>query len=33
MNHFFLDIIGDIVPESIIHLLARSEIASHVIKR
>ena len=33
MNHSFLDVIGDVAPESIIHLLARSEVDLHAMKR
>ena len=33
MNHFFLDVIGNVAPKSIIHLPARSEIDPHAIKK
>jgi len=33
MNHSFLAVIGNVAPESMIHLLAKSEIASYAMKR
>jgi len=32
INYFFLDVIGDIAPKSIIHLPARSEIDPHAVR-
>jgi len=33
INHFFLDVISNIAPESIIHLPARSKVDPHAMKR
>jgi len=33
MNYSFLDVIGDVAPESMIYLLARFEVVSHAMKR
>jgi len=33
INHFFLDVIGNIALELIIHLLARSEVDPYAMKR
>ena len=33
MNYSFLDVIGNVAPELMIHLLVRSEVASYAMKR